>query len=204
MPRSAGFLQSRRNLPHDPHGQRNFGRAAAIHPLAQILSLYIFLGDVMDTVRASHGVNLHDIGVHQAGGCVRLVVKALDVAFVLGQFALQDLEGDLPAQRSLLGKIHFGHRPLGQAAQQMKIVELPSGEIDFGGRVTSFGRDVGHDPSALLPSSAAKNARRRCTRSRPVPTAKSILPREVRLAKGPQPAGCVTLNPNAANAPVQV
>ena len=65
----------------------------------------------MPPVDAAHFINLHDIGMHQLGGSLGLVLEAANIGLIAGQFPLQYFEGYLPLERKLLGQINIGHRP---------------------------------------------------------------------------------------------
>jgi len=75
-----GFVQARRDLSHDVH--RLHGIDAVPQPgqeLLEILPRHVFLGDEVSAIDAADLIDLHDVGVDQAGGCLGLVLEAANV-----------------------------------------------------------------------------------------------------------------------------
>ena len=131
-----GLAQGGGDLPHDREGLLQQGRAVAGEPVAEVLPLHVFLDDVVQALDVPDLVDLHDIGVHQRGGGLGLALEPLEVGLVVGQFRPEDLDRHPAFQGALLGKIDFGHRPATQAAEEVEVAHLPTGEIGRGaGRI---------------------------------------------------------------------
>ena len=96
-PLVGGFRQRRGDLPHYRHDELYIRQAAARHQLAKVLPSDVLLGDVLNAVDAADFVNLHDVGMDEGRGRLSLHLEAANVGGVFGQFALEDLERDLPA-----------------------------------------------------------------------------------------------------------
>ena len=101
----------------------------------------------------------------QLGRCLSLVMEAVDVRFIAGQALPQDLDGDLPAERKLLGQIDLGHAAPAQAAEKLVIPQPPTRQIGLVLHI-SGGRGGGHTgrEASAVSSLLADTARYNCTR----------------------------------------
>ncbi len=124
-----GLAQRGSDLPHDRKGRLQQRRAVAGEPFAEVLTLHVFLNDVMQPLDVAHLVDLHDIGVDQRCCGLGLALETLQVDVVVGQFLLENLDGDPAFQRMLLGQIDLGHRPASQSPQEAEIAHLAAGKI---------------------------------------------------------------------------
>jgi hypothetical protein len=128
----AGFGERGGDLPHNIERQLRCERAARADDFAEIAPWNILLSNEMDAVDLPDFVDLHDAAVDERGGGAGLMVKAADVIGVAGELRVEDFEGDLTAERELLGQIDLGHRAAAETAEDEEVFQR-------------FANKVGHD-----------------------------------------------------------
>ena len=129
----------------------------------------VLLHDVVQAVAVPHLVDLHDVGVDQRGGRLRLALETLQIDVVVGQGRLEDLHRHPPLQPALLGQVDLGHGPAAQPPQQPQIAQLPAGKIGSRGGVGGLGAGITHRARNALRGGRVWGVRLECHLSLPVP-----------------------------------
>ena len=84
-------------------------------------------GVVVNASLATDGVDGDDVGVVELAGSAGLVLEALDELGIEEGGEGQDLEGDAPAERDLLGLVDHTHAAPAHLAEDAEVAEGPSG-----------------------------------------------------------------------------
>ena len=104
--------------------------AQALNVLHDVVRQSIVLAD------AEHG---HDVRVVQFGGGSRFTLKAPFLLGVLQGLIGQNLEGDMPAERDLLGLVNDPHAAVADLTNDAIIAELLEGDVPRAPRVSASG-----------------------------------------------------------------
>ena len=139
-----GLGQRGGGLPHDRQRPAQLGRSVPGEPLAEVQPADVFLDNVVQPVAVAHLMNLHDVGVDQGRRRLRLPLEALQIRRVVGEFGLEDLDGDAAIQQALLAEIDLGHRPPPHSPQHLHVAQRPAGEIGHRRRLGKVAVGIAH------------------------------------------------------------
>ena len=88
-----GVAETVHELKHDLDGGRLLDLAPALDQLLEGLALHVFHRDEVDVAGLAHVVGLDHVGVVEGRGGLGLEEEASDVALVLGEVRVEELEG---------------------------------------------------------------------------------------------------------------
>ena len=130
-------VQGRAALLHQVKSQMRARWFLALQILPQVQAVHVLLSDVPDAAFLADGEHLHDVRMVETRCRASFVLEPLLISVVAAKVRSHDFDGDVAAQRCLVGQINLSHAASAQPSQQAKLAEQAVRQIDLRSRLAA-------------------------------------------------------------------